>query len=270
MSIPLEDNLGDVISKAMMGLSHTDATVATLAGLLPEQVVGLRTGVWDSSAARKVALALQLNPEALESLESGSSTPPSLEVDGLLCFSTWFGDMLVNSYLVWDAESKGAIAFDTGADVSGMLEAINEHGLSLQAVLITHTHGDHIFELDRLCEKTGSTAFVNVLEPLRGAMTFESGKVWNIGALTVESRLTAGHSQGGTTYVVRGLSRMVAVVGDALFAGSMGGARVSYEQALRTNRQEIFSLPDECVLCPGHGPLTTVGWESRHNPFFAR
>jgi glyoxylase-like metal-dependent hydrolase (beta-lactamase superfamily II) len=61
----------------------------------------------------------------------------------------------------------------------------------------------------------------------------------------------------------------LAIVGDAIFAGSMGGGAVSYEEALRTNRQSIFTLPDNTVLCPGHGPLTTVGEEKRNNPFFS-
>jgi glyoxylase-like metal-dependent hydrolase (beta-lactamase superfamily II) len=61
----------------------------------------------------------------------------------------------------------------------------------------------------------------------------------------------------------------VAVVGDALFATSMGGGAISYQDAVSTNRSEIFSLPDETIVCPGHGPLTTVGWEKIHNPFFA-
>ena len=70
------------------------------------------------------------------------------------------------------------------------------------------------------------------------------------------------------TYVVNGLDKQVAIVGDALFAGSMGGGMVSYPDALRTNREKIISLPNETVLCPGHGPMTTVGEEKKHNPFF--
>jgi len=54
-----------------------------------------------------------------------------------------------------------------------------------------------------------------------------------------------------------------------VFAGSMGGGAVSYADAMRTNRAEIMSLPAETILCPGHGPLTTVGEELQHNPFFA-
>jgi glyoxylase-like metal-dependent hydrolase (beta-lactamase superfamily II) len=60
----------------------------------------------------------------------------------------------------------------------------------------------------------------------------------------------------------------VAIVGDAIFAGSMGGGMVSYEDALRTNRDKIMTLPDKTILCPGHGPITSVGEEKKYNPFF--
>jgi glyoxylase-like metal-dependent hydrolase (beta-lactamase superfamily II) len=86
--------------------------------------------------------------------------------------------------------------------------------------------------------------------------------------LKIETRQTSGHARGGITYVVSGLPRRVAVVGDALFAASMGGGAVSYEEALRTNRKEIFSLPDDTIICPGHGPLTTVGEQKKHNAFY--
>jgi glyoxylase-like metal-dependent hydrolase (beta-lactamase superfamily II) len=61
----------------------------------------------------------------------------------------------------------------------------------------------------------------------------------------------------------------VAAVGDALFAGSIGGGQISWADALRTTRDEILSLPNETVLAPGHGPLTTVAEEKAHNPCFA-
>lgn len=269
MSIPQEDTFADVVTKAMRGLLQTDAMVAERAGLASAQVVALRTGEWDSAVGRGVADVLGLHPGALEALAEGRSAPPALRVAGLESFSTAFDDMLVNSYLVWDAATREAVAFDTGADAAPMLAFLQKNGLSLKAVLLTHTHGDHVFELDRLCSKTGAPAFVNQRESLPGAEAFESGRQWLVGGLRMTSHLTSGHSQGGTTYVVQGLERPVAIVGDALFAGSMGGAKVSYEDALRTNREVIFSLPADTVLCPGHGPLMTVGWEKQWNPFFA-
>ena len=85
----------------------------------------------------------------------------------------------------------------------------------------------------------------------------------------METRLTSGHSAGGVTYFIRGLARPVAIVGDSIFAGSMGGGMVSYADALRNNREQILTLPDETIICPGHGPLTTVGEQKAANPFFA-
>ncbi len=90
-----------------------------------------------------------------------------------------------------------------------------------------------------------------------------------MGALEIEARLTSGHSAGGTTYVISGLERPVAIVGDSLFAGSMGGGAVSYQDALKNNLEKILTLPEETIVCPGHGPLTTVGKERKENPFFA-
>ena len=71
------------------------------------------------------------------------------------------------------------------------------------------------------------------------------------------------------TYVVTGLAQPVAIVGDSLFAGSMGGGNVSYEDAVQNNLKKILTLPDDTIICPGHGPMTTVGEEKVHNPFFA-
>ena len=267
--IPLEDTFADVVSKAMRGLVQTDAMVAQAAGVDIERVVALRTGHWSSSVAVAVSQVLGLNADALVALGEGRSVPPHLRLEGMETFTTAFDDMLVNSYLAWDSHSRAAAAFDTGSDAGPMLDFIKQNHLTLKAVFLTHTHGDHVFELDRLCSKTGAPAYVNILEPLEGAQPFEAGVQWNIGALRITGELTCGHSRGGTTYVIQGLERGVAVVGDALFATSMGGAKVSYADALRTNRDVIFTLKDDTVLCPGHGPLTTVGWERRWNPFFA-
>jgi len=68
---------------------------------------------------------------------------------------------------------------------------------------------------------------------------------------------------------VTGLARPIAVVGDSLFAGSMGGGNVSYRDALQNNIDKILTLRDETIICPGHGPMTTVAEEKKHNPFFA-
>jgi len=268
MAIPLEDSFSDIVGKAMRGLKLTDAQVAESAGVMPDAVNRLREGEWDEDTARKVAPVLGLKADALADLGNRAWTPGSVSVEGLASFNTVFEDMTVNAYLVWDPVSKEAVAFDTGTDISGQLKLIAEKNLRLSLILLTHTHGDHIFELDRLKEKTGAPAFVSQHEPLEGAEPFDAGRKFSAGGLEIETRFTWGHSKGGITFVVAGLSRPIGVVGDAMFAGSMGGGGVSYPDALRTNRQEILTLPDETILCPGHGPLTTVGEQKVHNPFF--
>ena len=93
--------------------------------------------------------------------------------------------------------------------------------------------------------------------------------MFELGDVGIRTLSTWGHSEGGTTYVVTGLSRRLAIVGDSLFASSMGGGMVSYADAYRNNVEKILRLPEATVLACGHGPLTTVGEEKRHNPFFS-
>ncbi|HVV02082.1 MAG TPA: MBL fold metallo-hydrolase, partial [Verrucomicrobiae bacterium] len=174
----------------------------------------------------------------------------------------------VNSYLVWDPGTNNGVCFDTGADASGMTQFAAERNIRIQMVLLTHTHEDHIADLERLKAVTEADAFVCKLEAIPGADTFDAGHRFTVGKLSIETRQTFGHSRGGITYVIKGLPNPLAVVGDAMFAGSMGGGAVSYADALRTNCKEILTLPDDTILCPGHGPLTTVGEEKIHNPFF--
>ncbi len=265
----LEDNFEDIVGKAMRGLVLTDALVAGRAGVSADAVKRLREGQWDEAVARPVAPVLGLSADALAASGRKAWAPAPVALAGLVQFTTPFEDMLVNSYLAWDAVTGEAVAFDTGADCTDMLALLAEKSLKLALIAISHTHGDHIFDLDRLKEVTGARAIVGEREPLEGATPIQAGAEFAVGALRIAARLTWGHSRGGMTYVVHGLERPLAVVGDALFAGSMGGGMVSYADALATNRAEIFTLPDDTVVCPGHGPLTTVGEERVHNPFFA-
>jgi glyoxylase-like metal-dependent hydrolase (beta-lactamase superfamily II) len=172
--------------------------------------------------------------------------------------------MTVNSYLVTDPATGESAAFDTGMDASAMLAT----GISIRQVFLTHTHRDHIGGLAKLLEKTGATAFVSERETLANATPFADGAEFQIGKLRVETRRTDGHALGGTTFFVTGLEKPLAFTGDALFAGSMGGApQRTWPQALAGLRTQILTLPSDTILCPGHGPLTTVAEEKIHNPF---
>jgi glyoxylase-like metal-dependent hydrolase (beta-lactamase superfamily II) len=266
--LPLEDTYADVIGKAIRGLGLTDAEVAVRAGVSARAVADLREGTLDAAALQAIAPVLRLGGAALADLAHGTWQPQPAAVPGLACFDTQYGDMSVNSYLVFDPASGEAAAFDTGADCGPMLGFLTAERLALKFIFLTHTHPDHIHDLARLAAETGALVYVGDREPLPSAAAFPVGREFRCGALRIATRLTWGHSRGGISYVVEGLATPVAIVGDALFAGSMGGGAVSYADALTTTRNEILSLPSATILCPGHGPLTTVGEELRHNPFF--
>lgn len=265
----MEDNFEDILGKALRGTGLADEIVEFLTGVPAETIGKMKEGEFDEAALRKVASPLGLDSETLVERAKEAWTPEPVEIEGLRQYNTVYADMTVNYYLVYDPSSKEAALFDTGTDTTAALALVDELGLTLTKLFLSHTHLDHIMDRGRVEEHSpGVTTYVNALEPTEGARRFQAGDAFSIGTLRVSTRLTKGHSPGGTTYVVHGLDTPLAIVGDALFAQSMGGGMISYQDALATNRAEIFTLPDETIVCPGHGPMTTVGEEKAHNPFF--
>jgi hydroxyacylglutathione hydrolase len=268
--VPLEDNFADIIGKAQRGLRLSDTELAEKARVSSQTIRKLRDGEFEELALLRVAPVLGLSARALSELATGGWQPNSLEnFDGLAQFNTNYNGMAVNSYLVWDLETKHAAAFDTGADCGEMLRFATKESLSVKLILLTHAHSDHVADLPRLREQTGGHVFAPAREMVPGAEPIDEGRRFRLGKVEIEARLTWGHSPGGMTFVVTGLARPIAIVGDSLFAGSMGGGNVSYGDAVRNNLEKILTLPDETIVCPGHGPMTTVGEEKAHNPFFA-
>lgn len=267
-TIPLEDNYNDVLAKALHGLKLSPDAVASQAGLEGSTLERLLDGEFDESAVRKVAPVLELGEGQLVTLGQQAYTPDVAPPEGLMGFNTPYADFFVNAYLVWDPASRQAVVFDTGSDGEAIARAAAERGLTICVIFVTHTHHDHIMCLGSLREATGAPAYVSRREPTEGAELLPDGRVFQVGCLTIKPLPTSGHSTGGTSYYVTGLETPLVVVGDALFAASMGRGNVSYQDALANNRREIFSLPDQTVICPGHGPLTTVGQEKQHNPFY--
>ena len=268
-SISLEDNFEDVLGKALRGTGIADGVLEFLTGVPEETIAKLKDGEFEEDALRKVASPLGLDADTLVERAKEAWTPEPVELEGLCQYNTVYDDMTVNNYLVWDPTSREAALFDTGTDAGGAIGLGKELDLKLTQLFLTHTHLDHI--MDRAVVESYNPevkTFVGALEPVAEATRFQPGDAFSVGTLRVSTRLTKGHSPGGTTYVINGLARPVAIVGDALFAQSMGGGLVSYQDALTTNRAELFTLQDDTIICPGHGPMTTVGEEKAHNPFY--
>ncbi|MCB1204938.1 MAG: MBL fold metallo-hydrolase [Verrucomicrobiae bacterium] len=270
-AIPLEDLFEDLIAKSMRGRHLSESELVETTGVPRDVLSRLCRGEFcDEAALVKVARALSLDPRSLTMAASKVWSPRPASVEGLEMFNLPYRDMRVNAYLVWDPATKAAAFFDTATDSIPLVQKARELGVSVESIFLTHTHNDHIAALDGLRDAfPGAKAYSNCAEPWPGTETFAEGAAFSIGSLRVKTRTTSGHSVGGTTYVVEGLSRPLAVVGDAIFAGSMGGGMVSFDDAWKNNREKILTLPDETVICPGHGPLTSVGEEKRNNPFFS-
>jgi len=272
--IPLEDNFTDVIGKAQRGLKISDSDLAARAEVSLADLAAVQGGRVIDAVIRRIARHLRLGPGALEDLAHQAWYPeiPDMKL-GFAMFNTAYGDMRVNSYLVWDPRSKVAAAFDTGADCSEMLDLVRAEGLKLDYIFLTHTHEDHIADLARLAKGApGAQVWAGEMEPVDfpGAKAFKENVHFHIGVLAIKPLFTWGHSPGMTTYYITGLSYPLAIVGDSVFASSMGGSKTHFAEQYRNDREKIFSLPRDTVIASGHGPLTTLAQEMEHNPFFSR
>ena len=142
---------------------------------------------------------------------------------------------------------------DTYTDILGKAM----RGLKLDDVTVAQRAGVGVPELQTLRGGGFSSAVAAKVAPVLGL---------NGGALSA----LADKRYVPADVTLDGLARPVAVVGDSIFAGSMGGGNVSYGDAVKNNVDQILTLPATTVICPGHGPLTSVGEELKGNPFFAK
>jgi hydroxyacylglutathione hydrolase len=265
----LEDNHEDILAKGMRGLAIGKTDMANRIDLDKSRVDAVLGGEVDDEAVKAMAEVLGLDASKLIALSRKAWLPAPREIDSLEQFNLPFGNMRVNAYLIWDESSGKAWAFDTGPQAAPILESLDNKGLFLDGIFLTHTHPDHIACLDELRQGAGNPpVFVHELEGIADSNLIEEGFECTCGNLSIKALHTHGHSVGGTTFLVGGLLHPIAIVGDALFAGSMGGGMVSYGHALRNNREKIMVLPDQTIVCPGHGPVTTIREEKAHNPFF--
>lgn len=271
--VTLEDNWEDVIGKAARGLGKNADTLAGEAGADRRRVVALLEGRLDEETLLRVAPALRLDPASLLALARGEYHPRLSPPKGLIPFSFPFpvpgyAEMRVNAYVVHAPGDPAALVFDCGGRPDEIAAALRDNDLRAAALFLTHTHGDHTAGIDVLRQHTGTAVHAPANEPYPDAIAVSPGAALTFGPLKVTALDTSGHSRGGTSYVIEGAAQPIAIVGDALFAGSAGGAPNAWEAALDRVRKEILSLPDETLLCPGHGPITTVAREKQHNPLF--
>jgi glyoxylase-like metal-dependent hydrolase (beta-lactamase superfamily II) len=274
-AMTLEDHVGDVIRKARLMTGVAPETAAAAAGLTPDELAALE----DSGRVEKhlnfAALAALLGLQAgkLEGLANGW-LPAEIDLSQwreLRRITTAGEGMTVNCYLVWDEVTRDAALFDTGWEATPIFDLLEHNQLQLRHLFITHTHRDHIAAIAPIRERFPK---VKLHSSAKGAPVDQRNRpndCIQLGSLRITHRDTPGHAEDGVTYLVGTWPEdapHVAMVGDAIFAGSMGGAKDFGELAKSKIREQILTLPPATLICPGHGPVTTVAEQKAHNPFF--
>ncbi len=262
--IPLEDLFTDVIAKAQRGLGIPDDALAAKTGLALRVVQRVKGNQPERASLEQIAAALDLDAEALVALSEDRYRPNvTVPEDGFAMFTTPYGGgMTVNSFMFWRSDARTAVVFDTGSTCSGIIATAKSAGVKIDAIFLTHTHPDHVGDLRRLREFSKAPIFVGNEERLPEPKTIgiSAGSSSSAGPLQVKARSTPGHSPGGMTYVVEGLPVPFAVVGDALFAGSMGGVGPElYAAALKANRAQILVAARRDDPVPGTRPAHDGG-----------
>lgn len=271
----LEDHLGDIIRKARLMSDVSLEVAAGAAALSGAELEALERTGRHSGRADLAGLAgvIGLDAQKLKDIANGW-TPAAVSLDRwkmLRVITTADEDMSVNCFLAWDAVTREAALFDTGFDAAPVLQGIEASNLRLEHIFITHGHSDHVDELPVLSRRFPSARVHWDAAPLLRGRRNVPGETIRLGSLRITHRPTPGHAADGVTYIMGNWpdeAPQVAVVGDALFAGSVGRAQGAWEAARRAVRKEVLSLPGSTLICPGHGPLTTVAEEVAHNPFF--
>lgn len=271
----LEDHVGDVLRKARTAAGVSVETAAQAAGLSPDQLQALeQTGEGTPADWAALAQCVGLDGRRLARLASGW-LPAAQDLGRwreLRVIPTTQGGNTVNCYLAWDEVSRVAALFDTGWEAAPIVDLVRENGLELQHLFITHGHEDHVAALAALRERFPKARLHRSAASAPPQERNRANDFIHLGSLRITNRATPGHAADGVTYIIGTWPEdapAVAIVGDTVFAGSLATGFVSTDQLKRAVQEQIFSLPAETLLCPGHGPLTTVAEERANNPFFA-
>lgn len=272
----LEDHLGDIIRKARTMSGIEAAPAAAAAGISAAELSRLEeTGELAGQKLNLEALAkcIGLHPEKLAGIAGGwlPEAPDLSAWHELRVFTTAGEGLTVNCFLAWDEVTRDAALFDTGLEAQPVLDCLKENGLVLRHIFLTHSHWDHVEALPKIREAWPKARVHSGSKSAPVDQRNKNSEIVHLGGLRVTHRETPGHAEDGVTYLIGNWQEdapHVAVVGDTIFAGSMGRGNPDFNLARRAIREQILTLPPATLICPGHGPFTTVGQEQKHNPFF--
>ena len=196
-----------------------------------------------------------------------------------------------NAYIAYLEGRRDCLVFDPGLDSQAIAEKLAELNLEPAAILNTHGHADHIAgngamktawpeaplvigtneasKLTNPIENLSRSHGVDIISPVADKLVKE-GDVYEGAGIELQVYETPGHSVGHVVFVWKASSPWVIFAGDVLFQGSIGRTDFpdgSFEQLAAAIRNKLYTLPDDTIVLPGHGPTTTIGAEKQHNPF---
>lgn len=275
-TVQLEDELGDVLEKAMLQAGIKEPELAERAGISVGKIrdaVDYRPDL-NVKELRRIAAVLGLNEVGFCALGCGRYPQPEI---GQLPFTLWplrmiHGIGVTNAYVVAETGSGRGLLFDTGAGIEALERNWPAEIRQLDAVFLTHVEAEHVGGLCEVVKRFGGTpAFVPRAASAPCGRGMGEGETRIFGAIEVTAFNTPGHSAAHNCYLVRNVAvrggRALLISGDLVFAGSAGGGYFCCRQLQSNVRRVLTGVPPSTIMAPGHGPLTTVENELRFNPF---
>ena len=201
------------------------------------------------------------------------------------------GPLQCNCSIIADEASREAMVIDPGDDIADVLAVIQKHNLKVKQIVITHAHIDHVGGAMKLRAATGApillnqndsallkmldvqAAWIGMASPGKVDIDHSIGELDKVqaGPLVGQVMHTPGHTEGSVCLYFPEQQKLIA--GDTLFAGSIGRTDLpggSFEKIISSLHEKVLALPDETIVVPGHGPLTTIGEERESNPFLQK
>ena len=201
------------------------------------------------------------------------------------------GPLQCNCSIIGDETTRESMVIDPGDDIQNVLALLRKHNLQVKQIVITHAHIDHVGGAMKLRAATGApillnqndydllkmldvqAAWIGVPSPGRVEIDHSLGNGETVAAGSHAATVlhTPGHTEGSICLYFPAEQKLIA--GDTLFAGSIGRTDLpggSMQKILQSLHHTLLALPDETVVVPGHGPLTTIGEERESNPFLVK
>ena len=256
----IEDTHCDIIKKARQGKGLSIRSLSDQLAVQPQKLLAIEAG--REEFFPELADSLGLSFKKLLAIYNGDyrhkEIPEKIGEELVLKrFVVEIGGITSNAYVL--ARGHYGLFVDAVGVSNEAFHFAREKGVEPRFLLITHGHFDH------------NAGVESILRTYPGMNVFYGGRDikddthFETNGFSIEVLRARGHTEDSVCYFV---NSSIMFVGDTIFAGSVGRPNYSYEALLQNIKEKIFTLPDSVILAPGHGPLTTVGEEKKHNPFF--